>query len=239
MRTNDESAASGQPIPTGKRGQRDRLRQRDWLRERDGLRCELDPVKPSKYRSFNRLKPAAPPLVLDIQTNGAIRLTDPDTKALVASTWLAEVTATPAEYRCRAENSPSYTQPLLLVDVPGLQPLRIGARPMGSGNGGPNFRYDWRGSVHAPNWILDWILSLVSWLRGSSRIRGAKEPAYVVTEAEWLTLVEKFGLGSRVVDEHASGKIERRNRRKKIMFYAELALILIVLAVAAYMQYAR
>jgi hypothetical protein len=229
MRANDESAASGRPIPTGKRGRRDRLR------------CDLVPVPSSEYvGSFRpKLKPTPPPLVLDVGANGAIRVIDANTNEHIASDWLAQVTATPAEYRYVDENNPSYTQPLLMVDVPGLQPLRIGARPMGSGYGGPNFRYDWRGSVHTSNWIFYWILSLVAWLRGSSRVRGAKEPAYVVTEAEWLTLVEKFGLGSRVVDDYASGKIERRNRRKKVMFYAELALILVVLAVAAYMQYAR
>jgi hypothetical protein len=230
MHANDESAASGQPIPTGKRGRRDRLR-------RDRLRCELVPVPSSKYvGSFRRkLKPPLPALVLDMDTNDAIRVIDANTNELIASDWLGRVTAAPANYTYVDENNPSYTQPLLIVDVPGFQPLRIGARSMGSGWGGPQFRYGWRGSFPTSNLIFFFVV----WLLRINKVRSAKEPAYVVTEAEWLTLVEKFGLGTCVVDEHASGKIERRNRRKKVMFYAETALILIVLAVAAYMHYAR
>jgi hypothetical protein len=111
---------------------------------------------------------------------------------------------------------------------------------MGKGFSGiPVFRYGWRGGVHTSDWILYWVLSLVAWLRGSSRIRGAKEPAYVVTEAEWLTLVQKFGLGSHVVDEHASGEIERRDRHSRLMHYVSWALILAAVGVALYMHFAR
>jgi hypothetical protein len=203
------------------------------------IRCELVPVPPRTASSRQR-KPAPPPLVLDIGINGAIRLTDPDTKALVASTWLAEVTTAPALYSYVDENNPSYTQPVLIVDIPDLQPLRIGARPMGSGfRGIPLFRYGWRGSVHTSDLILYSILTLVAWLRGRSTIRSAKEPAYVVTEAEWLTLVQKFGLGSRVVDEHASGEMEARERRNRFIHYVSWALILVAVGVALYMHFAR
>ena len=215
MRVNDKSAASGQPIPTGKRGRRDRLRG-----QRDRLRCQLVPVPPlvENWRWRNKVKPTAPPLVLDVGTNGAIRVIDANTNALIASDWLENVTATPAKWKRYAdENNEGYTQPLVIVDVPGLQPLRIGARPTDTTSwSGLQFRYGWRGMVG-----------------------GADQPAYAVTEAEWPTLVEKLGLGTLVIDDYGSGKIARRDRRKMVMFFAETALILIVLAVAAYLTYLR
>jgi hypothetical protein len=55
--------------------------------------------------------------------------------------------------------------------------------------GAPVFRYGWRG----------WV-------------RGYKEPAYVIAEPEWLALAERFGLGARVVDENAAGKMRRVRR---------------------------
>jgi peptidyl-prolyl cis-trans isomerase B (cyclophilin B) len=56
-----------------------------------------------------------------------------------------------------------------------------------------------------------------------------KNPAYVVTEAEWLALVEKIGLGSSVVDEQASGALERRDRRSRGWSRAGWAIFLIAL----------
>ena len=187
MRANEESAGSGQPIPTGKRGRRDHLR------------FQLVPVRPhttaTTWTGRLKEKPKAPPLVLDLGTNDAIRVIDADTNELIASDWLAQVTATPAKYRYTDEGNPNYTQPLLIMDVHGLQPLRIGARQMGSGYGGPQFRYGWRGTVG-----------------------GVKQPAYVVTEADWLALVQKFGLGTRVVDDFASGKTEHATDARRSCF---------------------
>jgi hypothetical protein len=156
------------------------------------IRCELVPVPPRVVENFllpTKEKPTAPPLVLEVGIDDAIRVIDANTKALVASDWILQVTATPTKYLGGDENNPSYTQPLLALHVPGLRPLRIGPRPMDRAWGRPRFRYGWRG-----------------------RVRGHKEPAYEVTEAEWLTLVEKFGLGTRVVDERAAGKIRRVQR---------------------------
>jgi hypothetical protein len=182
------------------------------------IRCELVPVKPTEYESFRlKLKPTAPPLLLDVDTNDAIRVTDPNTKALIAATWLAEVKAKPASHMYGDEGSSHYKQPLLIVDVPGLQQLRIGARPMRSGvNGLPLFRHSWRG-----------------------RVGGAEQTAYVVAEAEWLTLVQKFGLGGRIVDEHASGKMQRRDQFRRVKNYAYLACGLVIVAVALYMHFGK
>src|SRR5438270_4325603 len=91
---------------------------------REPIRCELVPVPPhvvaTTLSGRYKEKPAPPPLILDVGTNNAIRLIDPNTKALIASDWLAQVTATPAKFRFADENNPSYTQSLLIVDVPGL-----------------------------------------------------------------------------------------------------------------------
>lgn len=195
MSVNDESAAVGEPI-----------------------RCQLVPVPSTEYKRFTSTpKPAAPPLVLDMELNGAIRLTDPDSKQLVASTSLAEVTATPSTYAEVDDGTTRYTQPLLIVDVPSLQPLRIGAHPMGRGwRNMPLFRYGWQG-----------------------RAGDAKKPAYVVTEGEWLTLVQQFGLGDRVVDEHASGEIQRRDDRKRVKYYAGWAFLLLVVVVVIIVHFVR
>jgi hypothetical protein len=172
------------------------------------IRCELVPVQPRVVENFllpTKEKPTAPPLILDVGGNDAIRVIDANTKALIASDWLPQVTATPTKYLGGDENNPSYTQPLLAVHVPGLQPLRIGPRPMGRSLGRPQFRYGWRGLV-----------------------RGHKEPAYEVAEAEWRALAEKFGLGNRVVDEDAAGKI-RRVRRVMAMTWLWWGLPLFIL----------
>jgi hypothetical protein len=94
---------------------------------------------------IGRRKPGPPPLVLDVAQNGAIRLTDPDTGELVTSTWLAEVTATPARFRHGGgEAIESYTEPVLIVDLPGSQPLTIGtAYRRASRSGIRQIRYVW------------------------------------------------------------------------------------------------
>ena len=151
------------------------------------IRCELVPVPPRAVENFllpTKRKPPERPLILEVGTNDAIRVVDAYTMALIASDWLPQVTATPTKYRGGDENNPSYTQPLVTVQVPGMQPLRIGPHPSGRSLGAPRFRYGWRG-----------------------RTSGYKEPAYEVTEAEWLALVGKFGLGSRVIDEDAAGTV--------------------------------
>lgn len=94
---------------------------------------------------IGRRKPGPPPLVLDVAQNGAIRLTDPDTGELVTSTSLAEVTATPARFRHGGgEAIESYTEPVLIVDLPGSQPLTIGtAYRRASRSGIRQIRYVW------------------------------------------------------------------------------------------------
>jgi hypothetical protein len=180
------------------------------------IRYELAPVPPLVEYGLlrSKVKPTPPALILDLGINDTVRVIDANTKALITSNSIAAVTATPAKWkRASDENNSGYTQPLLIVDVPGLQPLRIGARVTRSAWGSPNFRYGWSG------WVSD-----------------AEQPGYKVTEEEWYTLAEKFGLGALVVDDAASGKMQQRNRRGMLKFFGTLAAILLAFAVAAYLR---
>jgi hypothetical protein len=63
------------------------------------MRCELVPLPQTYLGNFwTKAPPTPPPLVLDTGMNGAIRVTDANTNALIASAPLAQVTATPARY---------------------------------------------------------------------------------------------------------------------------------------------
>jgi hypothetical protein len=156
------------------------------------IRCELVPVRPQPVKRWllpTQLKSPPPPLVLEVGTNGAVRVLDANTNALLASDWLAQVTAIPTQARYAEEDSSSYKQALLAVHIPGLEPLRIGTRPVGRSWGAPRFRYGWRG----------WV-------------RGHKEPGYLVADEEWVRLAETFGLGTRVIDENQAGTLRRLMR---------------------------
>ena len=176
----------------------------------DPIRCQLNPA-PSFWKK-------QPPLALDVGKD-AIRVVDPNQNALIASASLAQVTATPAKYtHSGGESGPTYTQSILVVDVPGLQSLRIGTGLTGYSKwgGGGQYRYAWRGKV-----------------------RKAKRPGYVVTEAQWLALVEKFGLSTLLVDERASGGIDRRERFNRVVAITSSALFFLLLLVWAISQFAR
>ncbi|OBA73058.1 hypothetical protein A5641_06710 [Mycobacterium sp. 1554424.7] len=168
-------------------------------------RCELVPV-PSPLAEV----PPPPPLTLDLGVEGAIGVIDPATDRVIASAGLAQVTATPAKYARMvpddSEGPPKkeYTQALLLLQVPGVPNLRIGTAPLrDSVWSGKQFRYAWRGNVRR------------------SSIQG---PTHVVTAAEWLNLLGRLGLSTLVVDEYASGKLDRRERFAKVYGLALLAL---------------
>ena len=106
-----------------------------------------------------------------------------DTNARIASASLAQVTATPAEWTFSGRISS--TLPVLVVRGPGVKKLSIGCLA-GIGVQGPRFslnprgqyRFLWRGEVPKE-----------------------AEPAYWVSGADWLTLVEKLGLTSQLEDK--------------------------------------
>ena len=122
------------------------------------------------------------PTLALLSDNEAIWVFDPATNALVASAWLAQVTATPARRVPEASRMSSWVVPILVVCVPGFRRLTIGCidlpanllsmRALG------RLRFSWYGSVQ----------------------REQKGPAYFVTGGEWLALVEKFGLTSQLED---------------------------------------
>jgi hypothetical protein len=107
-----------------------------------------------------------PSLAIDMGKD-AVSVIDPNTNALIASASLAQVTATPAEFKCYAEspNEGWETRAVLVVRVPGAQPLSIGC------------------------------LSRVIWgSRFSSRgkVPRVKLPEFLVSAADWRALVSAW-----------------------------------------------
>ncbi|OBH01754.1 hypothetical protein A5696_13340 [Mycobacterium sp. E2699] len=120
-----------------------------------------------------------PSLVLDVD-NDELRVLDPNGDALRASASRADATATPATFQPDSVTSGDGTTydypaiPGLAVSLLGAQPLTIGCLDLA----GAGFRFSWRGDSSWPN----------------------ERPAYVVSGADWLALVDKFGLTSQLED---------------------------------------
>ena len=144
----------------------------------------IQAVSPSAVRKQRKLWRSASNLVIDVGAD-AIRVIDPDTNALIASASPTQVTATPATYQYPYTHlDPSLNNvttdiemqylskaPELIMRVPGMQPLAIACLQTG-GALGVTRRFSWRGDVPVQD-----------------------EPAeYAVSGADWLTLVEKYGL---------------------------------------------
>ncbi|WKG02281.1 hypothetical protein [Mycolicibacterium sp. HK-90] len=125
-----------------------------------------------------------PRLAIDVGAE-AIRVIDPNTNEVIASVPPAQVTAAPVMYRPSTWHSfwasggsflsdllGNYwgKMPYMVVTVPGLQPLTIGCRDSVSGI---NHRFWWSDDVP---------------------MRADERAHYVVSGADWLTVVEKFGL---------------------------------------------
>jgi hypothetical protein len=130
---------------------------------------------------------AVPQLFIDVDAD-TIRVVDPNSNTLSASASLARVTATPVTYHLggghmfpSAQNIGSdaageyfSTTPAMSVSVPGIQPMTIGCRNFT----GLKRRFSWGSNVPVSN----------------------EPPAYEISPADWLTLVEKFGLASHLED---------------------------------------
>ena len=178
------------------------------------MRFELVPTVPITTGWMDR-RPT-PPLVLEFADSGAVKVTDSDTNELFASAAVAEVSATPAKYQYMRLESLNGTQPLIVLDFPGLQPLKVGAHSRGSSWGDDVYRYAWR-----------------------DRVPIEKQPTHVLPETEWISLVTQFGLGAAVVDDDSSGRNERRQHINKAKVFLEVMLVLFVIALAAYLYFAR
>jgi hypothetical protein len=80
---------------------------------------------------------------------------------------------------------------------------------------GHQFRYAWRRKAQP--------LDLDAAYRHE---RVQRRPIYVVTDAEWHSLVETFGLGNLAVDEYASGALDSEAKFMKVVGIAFAALII-------------
>jgi DivIVA domain-containing protein len=163
------------------------------------IRCQLFTTLGKPWGAASLANPSS-----TIEVDGdAIRVIDANRNALIGSASLAQVTATAENYTYferpmsggdgAMSGGKSCIMPVLVVNIPGLEPLTI--QPLEVSNSflaGYRSRFSWRGKV-----------------AGVSEAYGewAKErrPAYAATNAGWLTLVEKFALGTRVADASEGG----------------------------------
>jgi hypothetical protein len=100
-----------------------------------------------------------------------------------ASASLAQVTAKPTDHRRDRSDDRDVVYPVLVLDVPGMQPLVIGSLAIGYQDfmDGWNKRFTWRDNV--PSLPSD-----------------SGHPAYALSGEDWLTLVDKFGLTPKLKD---------------------------------------
>ncbi len=135
-------------------------------------------------------KPPRPGLAIDVGED-AISVIDLTSDAPIASAPVAQVTATPAESTRSVPRMGSLTTAVLVVRVADSQPLTIACPDWAGpptttwgGNTKMAYRFAWRGDVPSE-----------------------EEPAFVVSAADWLTLVEKFGLATRLEDRATEGGV--------------------------------
>jgi DNA-binding beta-propeller fold protein YncE len=167
--------------------------------------------------------PPQPSLAIDV-ADDAISVIDVNSNARIASASLAQVTAAPAASTRSAPYVGTLTTAVLIVRVGNSQPLTIGCPdvagpPQASWSGGRtkySYRFAWRGGVPA-----------------------ADEPEFVVSDADWLTLVEKFGLASQLEDRARSdaapaptGAPLARPKRKFWIYGVIIAVMMFVVAPA-------
>jgi DNA-binding beta-propeller fold protein YncE len=128
--------------------------------------------------------PPQPSLAIDV-SGDAISVIDVESNARLASASPSRVTATAAESTRKMRYVGALTTPVLVVRVPNSETLTIGCPDMNgppqttwSGRTKLNYRFSWRGEVPAED-----------------------EPEYVVSDADWLTLIEALGLASDLEDK--------------------------------------
>ena len=149
-----------------------------------------------------------------------ISVIDLKSNARIASASPARVTATPANSTRSAPYTGALTTAVLVVRVANSQPLTIGCPdfagpPQASWSGRTKlaYRFAWRGEVPPE-----------------------QEPAYVVSAADWLTLVEKFGLAQQLEDKAGNTTADAaplaRPKRKLWIFAVIIAVVMFVVAPA-------
>jgi hypothetical protein len=115
-------------------------------------------------------------LFIDVDNN-SIRVVDPESYTVDASAAVSQATATPLSYQTRDPESGSVSKtPALRLSLPGVPPLTIGCR-LGTGSRG------FSGSYHIVN----------------------EPPTYILSAADWLTLIEAFGLAANLSGAERKG----------------------------------
>jgi hypothetical protein len=122
-------------------------------------------------RINNVLKRGQALLAIDLAPD-AIRVSDPNTNELFTSALPAQVTASPEAIVLRQGPKAYGGGPILVVRLPGWQPLTITSSYLG------HHRFSWRGNVD----------------------QASKPADYDVNAMDWLTLVEKCGLTAYLED---------------------------------------
>ena len=165
-------------------------------------------------------------LAIDVGED-AISVIDLTSNSRVASAPLARVTATPAESTRSVPRMGSLTTAVLVVQVADSQPLTIACPDWAGpptttwgGNTKMAYRFAWRGEVPSE-----------------------EEPAFVVSDADWLTLVDKFGLAPRLEDRATEGSVVTaaggaplaRPKRKLWIYGVVFAVVTFVVAPAMMM----
>jgi hypothetical protein len=183
------------------------------------MRVELVPLAQSYLGHFwTKAPPTPPPLVLEFDDADTVRVIDPETTAVLASTSRTHVNATPAQHKSSGGDGPTQTDPLLIVTISGLDPLRIRPAPTKYGIKYPSgdYRYSWRDMKGGPD-----------------RPPPAEQAGYGVAEADWVALIDTFGLTSRMVDTTAPEYIAERSGgelRSILTFVAVLVLLAALMA---------
>ena len=118
-------------------------------------------------------------LFIDVD-NDTIRVIDPESHTMDATAAVSRITATALSYETRdVESSQVSKTPALTMSVPGVPPLTFGCPYLERWER----RFSWSGSVLIVN----------------------EPPAYILSAADWLTLVEKFGLAADLNDAARKG----------------------------------
>ena len=118
-------------------------------------------------------------LFLDVN-NDTIRVIDPESHAVDATAPVSRITATALSYETRdAESGQVSRTPAVAMSVPGVPPLTVGCPHLESSGR----RFSWSGSVLIVN----------------------EPPAYILSAADWLTLVEVLGLATDLNDTARKG----------------------------------
>lgn len=196
--------ASGQPeVPSQSRGQ--------------STRCALFPnpemvsLQPfwAPWRvtrmANSFLSPAQPSLAIDVGPE-EIRVVDPTTNAVQATAWLAQATAVPEFYLLLRPfifmwpykfypyaylKNLQWTSPVLVVRIPGAEPISITCRD----DSGKDYLMV----------LTDTVINRFSW-HNKVPMRINRPAEWSVSAADWLFLVETFGLTQQLEDTTNHGR---------------------------------